>query len=268
MNDQFPIRAGEKLRLRLVNAANARIFALRFQGHRPVIIALDGHPVPLHEPDGGRIVLAPGMRCDVVIDAVGTPGERYPVQELFSPREQYVLMDLAYDAAPRITDRMAPLKPLAANPVKEPDLKSAKTHEIVFGGGMMGNLHQALLDGKQTDMRGLLRRGKAWAINGHVSDSHHHMEPMLSLALGQSYVFRMRNDTAWHHPIHLHGHTFRVIRRNGFATPHQEWRDTVLMSPREEIEIAFVADNPGNWMFHCHILEHHAGGMMSVVRVG
>jgi len=40
------------------------------------------------------------------------------------------------------------------------------------------------------------------------------------------------------------------------------------MSPREEIEIAFVADNPGNWMFHCHILEHHAGGMMSVVRVG
>jgi FtsP/CotA-like multicopper oxidase with cupredoxin domain len=58
------------------------------------------------------------------------------------------------------------------------------------------------------------------------------------------------------------------MRRNGFATPHQEWRDTVLMSPREEIEIAFVADNPGNWMFHCHILEHHAGGMMSVVRVG
>jgi len=268
VNDQFPIRAGEKLRLRLVNAANARIFALRFQGHRPMIIALDGQPVPLHEPEGGRIVLAPGMRCDVVIDAVGAPGERYPVQELFSPREQYVLMDLAYDAAPRITDRMAPLAPLAANPVKEPDLKSAKTHEIIFGGGMMGNLHHALLDGKQTDMRSLLRRGKAWAINGHVYDSHHHMEPMLSLALGQSYVFRMRNDTAWHHPIHLHGHTFRVVRRNGFTTPHQEWRDTVLMSPREEIEIAFVADNPGNWMFHCHILEHHAGGMMSVVRVG
>ena len=78
----------------------------------------------------------------------------------------------------------------------------------------------------------------------------------------------MRNDTAWHHPIHLHGHTFRVVRRNGLATPHLEWRDTVLMSPREEVEIAFVADNPGNWMFHCHILEHHAGGMMSVVKVG
>ncbi len=268
VKDQFPIRAGERLRLRLVNAANARIFALRFLGHRPVIVALDGHPVPLHEPDGGRIVLAPGMRCDVVIDAVGAPGERYPVQELFYPRNQYVLMDLAYDTAPRMTGRMPPLAALAANPVKEPDLKSAKTHEIVFGGGMMGNLHQALLDGKQTDMRSLLRRGKAWAINGHVSDSHHDMEPMLRLALGQSYVFRMRNDTAWHHPIHLHGHTFRVTRRNGLATPHQEWRDTVLMSPREEIEVAFVADNPGNWMFHCHILEHHAGGMMGVVRVG
>ena len=268
VNDQFPIRAGEKFRLRLVNAANARIFALRFQGHRPVIIALDGHPVPLHEPDGGRIVLGPGMRCDVVIEAVGNPGERYPVQDLFSPRQQYVLMDLAYDAVQRTTDRLPLLVPLAANPVKEPDLKRAKTHEIVFRGGMMGNLHQALLDGKPTDMRGLLQRGKAWAINGHVSDSHHHMEPMLHLALGQSYVFRMRNDTAWHHPIHLHGHTFRVVRRNGLATPHLEWRDTVLMSPREEVEIAFVADNPGNWMFHCHILEHHAGGMMSVVKVG
>ena len=123
--------------------------------------------IRLHEPEGGRIVLAPGMRCDVVIDAVGAPGERYPVQELFSPREQYVLMDLAYDAAPRITDRLAPLAPLAANPVKEPNLKRAKTHEIVFGGGMMGNLHQALLDGKLTDMRGLLRRGKAWAIKAN-----------------------------------------------------------------------------------------------------
>ena len=267
VQDQFPIRAGERLRLRLVNAANARIFALRFQGHRPVIVALDGQPVAPHEPEGERIVVAPGMRCDVVIEAVGTPGERYPVQELFYPREQYVLMDLNYDAATRMEDHLPPLRPLAANPVKEPDLTTAVTHEILFGGGMMGTLHQAMLDGKPTDMRGLLRRGKAWAINGHVSDSHH-MEPMLRLVRGGTYIFRMRNDTAWHHPIHLHGHTFRVLRRNGRPTQHLEWQDTVLMSPREEVDIAFVADNPGDWMFHCHIVEHQEGGMMSVVKVG
>ncbi|MAN79250.1 MAG: copper oxidase, partial [Magnetovibrio sp.] len=48
---------------------------------------------------------------------------------------------------------------------------------------------------------------------------------------------------------------------------HKEWQDTVLMAPREQVEIAFVADNPGGWMFHCHILEHQAGGMMGVIQV-
>jgi FtsP/CotA-like multicopper oxidase with cupredoxin domain len=90
---------------------------------------------------------------------------------------------------------------------------------------------------------------------------------MLRLRLGRAYVLRMRNDTAWHHPIHLHGHAFRVLRRNGQPTRHREWQDTVLMSPREEVEVAFVADNPGRWMFHCHILEHQEGGMMGVVEV-
>ncbi len=69
------------------------------------------------------------------------------------------------------------------------------------------------------------------------------------------------------HPIHLHGHSFRVISRGGRPTPHREWLDTVLLSPRESAEIAFVADNPGEWMFHCHVLEHQAGGMMTCLRV-
>lgn len=267
VQDQFALRAGERIRLRLVNAANARIFALRFQGHRPLIVAIDGQPVAPHEPADGRIVVAPGMRCDVVIDAIGRPGARYEVQDVFYPREQYVLMDLAYAAGPPMAAALPPVTTLPGNPVPEPDLSSATTHEIVFGGGMMGNLHQALLDGKPTDMRGLLRRGKAWAINGHVSDSHH-MHPMLRLTLGRTYVLRMKNDTAWHHPIHLHGHAFRVLRRNGRPTQHSEWQDTVLLSPREEVEVAFVADNPGSWMFHCHILEHQEGGMMSVMQVG
>jgi FtsP/CotA-like multicopper oxidase with cupredoxin domain len=77
----------------------------------------------------------------------------------------------------------------------------------------------------------------------------------------------MDNRTAWHHPIHFHGHSFRVIARNGQPTRHREWQDTVLMAPKERVDIAFVADNPGDWMFHCHILEHQAAGMMGVIRV-
>ncbi|MGC5189044.1 multicopper oxidase domain-containing protein, partial [Escherichia coli] len=74
-------------------------------------------------------------------------------------------------------------------------------------------------------------------------------------------------ETAWWHPMHLHGHSFRVLRRNDAPTLRREWQDTVLLAPRESVAIAFVADNPGDWMFHCHILEHQESGMMGVIRV-
>ena len=111
-----------------------------------------------------------------------------------------------------------------------------------------------------------IHSGKVWFVNGVAAEGHV-MNPMLTLKHGQSYVLAMTNATAWHHPMHLHGHTFRVIARNGQPTRHREWQDTVLMAPRELVEIAFVADNPGDWMFHCHILEHQASGMMAVIRV-
>lgn len=59
-----------------------------------------------------------------------------------------------------------------------------------------------------------------------------------------------------------------MLSRDARPTPHRDWRDTVLMAPRERVEIGFVADNPGDWMFHCHILQHQAAGMMAVLRVG
>jgi FtsP/CotA-like multicopper oxidase with cupredoxin domain len=90
---------------------------------------------------------------------------------------------------------------------------------------------------------------------------------MLTLQLGRSYTLALVNDTAFPHPMHLHGHSFRVVARNGEPTRLKEWQDTVLIPPRESADIALVADNPGDWMFHCHILEHQAGGMMGVVRV-
>jgi FtsP/CotA-like multicopper oxidase with cupredoxin domain len=60
---------------------------------------------------------------------------------------------------------------------------------------------------------------------------------------------------------------FRVIARDGRTTRYQEWQDTVLRAPHESVDIAFVADNPGDWMFHCHIPEHQDAGMMGVIRV-
>ena len=268
----FPVRAGERIRLRLINVANARHFALEFAGHSPKIIPLDGQPVTPHEPADGRIVLGPAMRADVIIDMSGAPEQKFSVTDRFYQRQEYRLLDLVYDKAPPL--RAHPLRAhpldapivLARNTMPEPDLKSARRHEITFGGGMMGRMRGGMLGGEQLDIREMMRRGKMWVVNG-VASTGNVMDPMLTLTRGSSYILTMDNDTAWHHPIHLHGHAFRVIARNGKPTRFSEWRDTVLMAPGEKVDIAFVADNPGDWLFHCHILEHMAGGMVAVIRV-
>jgi FtsP/CotA-like multicopper oxidase with cupredoxin domain len=133
------------------------------------------------------------------------------------------------------------------------------------GGGMDGMMRGMGRGGGMGGMMG----GSMWAINGVavMNDDMRHMKPVMTLARGESYILAIDNQTAWYHPIHLHGHSFRVITRNGRPTKYSEWRDTVLMAPRDGAEIAFVADNPGDWMFHCHILDHQDGGMMSTIRV-
>lgn len=274
------VRSGERIRLRLINTANARIFGLEFAGHRPQIVAYDGQPVEPHEPPGRRVVLGPAMRVDLVLDMLARPGERFTVVDSFYRGLEYRLVDLVNgeDAPLRSRPLDAPLH-LAANPLAEPDFASAVRHEIAFGGGMMGNMGGGGMTGMMDQMMrgggmgGMMgrdmtgrRHAGVWTING-VSATGHVMTPLLTLARDRSYVLALRNETAWHHPIHLHGHSFRVIARNGRPTALREWQDTVLIAPRENADIAFVADNPGDWMIHCHILEHQEGGMMGVLRV-
>ena len=262
IRETFEVRAGERIRLRLINAANARIFGLEFRGHDPIVIALDGQPVAPHRPQGARVVLGPSMRADVLLDATGEPGGSYTVADDFYPRRAYRLLDLRYvKEASRGGRAGAPLPKLAANPLSVPDLAKAQRHRIEFGGGMMGNMPGGM---------GMMGGGgrMAWTVNGKpMPDNAHAHEPILKLDLGGSYLLELVNDTQWHHPIHLHGHVFRVMSRDGKPTQHREWLDTVLLDPRSRAEIAFVADNPGGWMLHCHVLEHQASGMMAVIRV-
>jgi len=276
--DAFAVHRGERVRLRLINAANARIFGLDFQGHAPTVIALDGQPVTPHEPAGGLVVLGPAMRADLILDMTGEPGSRTQVIDRFYQGLEYRLVDLAYDDT-TLRDN-APDWPVAlpANPLPEPDPATARRHDVVFNGGMMGGMVMREMGGSMGEARsggmggmmggmmGMMHGDGIWFINGKAAEGHV-LDPMLTLERGKSHVIAMTNATAWHHPIHLHGHSFRVNSRNGAPTTHREWQDTVLMAPRERVEIAFVADNPGDWMFHCHILEHQAGGMMGVIRV-
>jgi FtsP/CotA-like multicopper oxidase with cupredoxin domain len=68
--------------------------------------------------------------------------------------------------------------------------------------------------------------------------------------------------------MHLHGHHFKQIERKPDGPGESFWRDTILINPREEFTMAFIADNPGKWMLHCHMLEHQEGGMMTWFEVG
>jgi FtsP/CotA-like multicopper oxidase with cupredoxin domain len=266
--DSFAVRAGERVRLRLINAANARIFGLEFEGHHPMIIAYDGQAVTPHEPSGGRVVIGPAMRIDLVLDMVGKPGSRFMVTDRFYRGLEYRFVDLVYAAEllrERPLDAPMDLKP---NALAEPDMRNAERQDVTFNGGMMGGMMMAGAGrgGGMMNMMEMMHSGKIWFINGVAATGHVH-DPLLILKRGHSYVLALNNETAWHHPIHLHGHFFRVISRNGRPTQYREWHDTVLMAPREKVEIALVADNPGDWMFHCHILEHQAGGMMGVIRI-
>jgi FtsP/CotA-like multicopper oxidase with cupredoxin domain len=262
IRETFACRAGERIRLRLVNAANARIFGLNFRDHEPHVVALDGHPVepyPLTE----RLTLGPGERADLVIDMTGAPGERFLVDDDFYWQNRYRLLHLAYsEEAPLRRQRPDTSIRLPANPLREPDLDRAERHEIVFGGGMGGMMQ----GGRGRGTMGSGMAGHAWSVNG-VSVTDHRHEPLITLERDVSCRIVMRNQTAFHHPIHLHGHAFQVLGRNGRPNPRREWKDTVMMAPNERVEIAFVADNPGDWMIHCHILEHQAGGMMGAIRV-
>ncbi len=266
-SSQFQVRAGERLRLRLINTANARIFALQFEAHRPWVIALDGQPVQPHEPPERTVILPPAGRADVILDMEGEPGRSYPVIDRYYRRQQYKFLDLVY--RPELPIRSSALDgaiALPANPLPEPNLDDAQQHQIILAGGAMGGLSAAVLKGQRLDIRDLARRGKVWAINGIVAHQDA-MDPLLDLKLGQSQRIEIINDTAFPHPMHLHGHSFRLLTRDGRAVPHRPWLDTVLVEPQERVEVAFVADNPGDWLFHCHVLEHMQAGMAAVLRV-
>jgi len=258
VRDTFAVRPGERIRLRLINAASARIYGLAFEGHSPTVIALDGHPVAPHP--AARVVLGPGMRVDLVLDCAAHPGSQHRVVDSFYRQNAYELLKLTYSTEAPLRAAFPAVPALPANPIAPPDPAKAERHRIVFGGGMMGAMPSQAR-----------HKGMFWTVNGApMADDHehHHPAPLLTLSLRKSYVLELVNDTAWHHPIHLHGHTFRVLTRNGKALEREHWSDTTLLDPKSRAEIAFVADNPGDWMLHCHILEHQASGMMAVVRVG
>ena len=267
IGEVFAVQPGERLRLRLVNVANARTYALEFQDLEPWIIALDGHPVDPVRPADNLVILGSGQRADLILDITGSPGDvSLVVDHAYGPNFVYRVQQLVRGEQSFEPRKSRPAR-LADNPVAQPDLESAERISAVFEGGAMGALAGATIKGQFKSIQELVQLGKLWSLNGMVPDDVHFDPPMFRLKLGQSYIFELENRTAWEHPIHLHGHAFKIISRDGERLEHFPTRDTVLLQPEQRAEIAFVADNPGKWMFHCHILEHQSAGMTAVVEV-
>jgi FtsP/CotA-like multicopper oxidase with cupredoxin domain len=262
---KLQLRPNERVRLRLVNAASARILSLDFAGHKPWVISHDGQgvkPRPLTAP----LVLGGGQRTDLILDGTAGSGEF----AVWDRRDQGTrLATIAYQGSPVRAKVLGAPPAIAPNRILEPDLARATRHFLAFQGGVLGMPAIGTVDGRPQDVKSIMERhGLSWTMNYTAQHEHALMhEPLFHLRKGEHVVVKMLNHTEFEHPMHLHGHFFQVVALNGKLVAERLWRDTVMMAPRAEMDIAFVADNVGEWMLHCHILDHSAGGMMGTVVV-
>jgi FtsP/CotA-like multicopper oxidase with cupredoxin domain len=252
------------VRLRVLNVDVSRIVVLALDGAEGFVIATDGNPSPPVPLKTWR--LGPAMRADI---AFRMPRHGVRLQNVWGATPELLADISIIESALPAIGLMPPL--LAPTRVPEPDVKGAErlTFELTAG-HVSPALEAYLKDNPSVTLDQLcLPQRTFWAINGKSwSGQDHRLKPppLAELKRGRSYVFELFNGTPHPHPIHLHGHTFRVLRSNEKEiVPHLA--DTVLIAPKERVEIAFTADNPGEWMMHCHIIEHQETGMMGYVTV-
>jgi FtsP/CotA-like multicopper oxidase with cupredoxin domain len=209
--------------------------------------------------------LGPGNRVDLMVDMIGGPGHVIPLAEVSGERQELVRLVFHASERKRAEPLVAPMALAPNTRLREPDRKDALAVPLVMTGG-----------GKsETDMSIMMGSGPVWQFNGKAGmmmtadGAHAGMgQPLFRAPNGRSVHIRIENKTAWPHAMHLHGHHFRLLERSDGQKPQPFWWDTLLVQPGETSTIGFVADNPGKWMLHCHMLDHQASGMDAWFEVG
>jgi FtsP/CotA-like multicopper oxidase with cupredoxin domain len=234
------IAAGQIERWRVVNAASARYVRLSIGGVPFRILGTDGGlieaPVTVTE-----VLLAPGDRVDLAVGPFAQ-GEELAVESLRYWRttikrrkdERFATLRVgaAQPSAAVVPERLRVIEPLAPT-------SATPNRTVDFG------------------IRYSLRRGIDFVVNG---ERHKVDEPV---KIGELQVWNVVNSTMMDHPFHLHGYFFQVLSVNGKPPAWRSWEDVVNLPPKSTTRIAWMPDGrPGSWMYHCHILEHHAAGMM------
>lgn len=260
-----------RLRLRLLNLDATRVVMLNLTGAsgdaEAAVIATDGNACDPFPARGWR--LGPAMRADLALIAPAEEGAELQLLDAL-PATNVLLARIVTQgpALRRARDRSSLRLPPAELP--EPDLAAAEPLAFSLLAGHADPALEAWAAELGVGLDSLCVSSRIfWSINrvAWPGASHETLPPPLfALRSGRSYVAEIFNGTPHRHPMHLHGHMFKVIASSKEARP-PHWADTVLVDPKERITIAFVAGEPGDWMFHCHIIEHQETGMMGYLRV-
>ncbi len=235
------IRRGDRIRLRLINAATARMFPLKVKGGTGVVVAHDG--MPLVDPVSlapGDLLLAPAQRTDVMLFVSG------PISFELRTRGGFFPLGTITVSGSNPSPVRTPIRPLPPARAPAPDRKRAVRLTLVMQGGAMGGRHGG---------------SDFWAFNDRSGMPE---APWHRFARGETAMITLRNDTEFPHGIHLHGHHFHEVGEDG-ALGH--YRDTTLVDRRTSRDILCAFDNPGKWLLHCHTLGHQASGMKTWVEV-
>lgn len=247
-NAALPVQAGSLVRLRLVNVANGRFFNLRLPGHTWRVIGTDGGLI--EQPyDTEKLLISPGERYDVLLVPTGAPGDSLDlVNEPYerghetgnAPAVTVARVVFRPDAA--LTGRALPS---TTRTVPAIDAASITIPLVLNEGVQNGEL--------------------AFTVNGAV----YPQVPMVSVPLGQSRLLDITNESEMDHPFHLHGFFFQALEQNGVALPLARMgnKDTIIVPAKARLKLVSTFDEPGMWMYHCHILEHAEGGMMGEIHV-
>jgi FtsP/CotA-like multicopper oxidase with cupredoxin domain len=271
LNPGLSIPSGGLLRLRFLNASNARIYRLALEGHQLVRIATDGGAVATPE-SLGELLLAPGERADVLVQGNQPPGT-YRLLNLPYQRSRHMGIAAATEEGPttlatmRYAGAVAPLPlpktliPVPALPEPERTRRFVLAHAMGMGmGGMKHDM--GAMGGGGMAMGGM---GMGFQINGQS------FEPdriNTRVKLGSTEDWVIVNDDVMDHPFHLHVNPFQVISRAGQAESQRRWKDTVLVKAGEEVRLRVTfRDFPGRAVYHCHNLDHEDLGLMGVLQI-
>ena len=231
---RFEVREGERVRLRFVNASSATVFGVRTAGHRMTITHADGRPV---EPTTvNSFVFGSGERYDAVVEA-DNPGVWEIRADALDGDESPARAVLAYAGASE-----SPRAPAASGrQLSYGDLRAVNPLSLSGQPDRTFDLTLARGGGSYT-----------WTIDGQTYPD---ADPF-RVSRGDHVRVRLTNHSPVPHPMHLHGHFFEFSNLV---------KDTVLVPGHMgSVTFDFRADNPGDWLFHCHNLYHLEAGMARV----